>query len=198
MATKAQAKRRKRYTLAGVAVVTVILLLVMAKPWVRDRVVAFRIAEYASFIDEQAAANDLPAEYLRAIISAESGGDPQAQSHKNARGLMQITDAAESDVLRIHGFDKGDLFDPKYNIRVGAAYLRILADRFEGDLVLTTAAYHQGAARTQKLIEKHPDLSPDALIEQHANRTTAAYVLRVTDDLALNGDQSAGAPVTDE
>jgi soluble lytic murein transglycosylase-like protein len=37
-----------------------------------------------------------------------------------------------------------DIFDPRQNILGGARYLRILANTFNGDLVLTIAAYNAG------------------------------------------------------
>ena len=35
-------------------------------------------------------------------------------------------------------------FDPRQNILGGARYLRVLANQFNGDLVLTVAAYNAG------------------------------------------------------
>ena len=37
-----------------------------------------------------------------------------------------------------------DAFDPRQNILAGTRYLRILANKFAGDLVLTLAAYNAG------------------------------------------------------
>jgi soluble lytic murein transglycosylase-like protein len=37
-----------------------------------------------------------------------------------------------------------DPFNPRQNIMGGARYLRILANKFNGDLVLTIAAYNAG------------------------------------------------------
>ena len=45
-----------------------------------------------------------------------------------------------------------DPFDPKDNIRAGAALLRGLLDRFGGDLSLALAAYHLGEARVRQAI----------------------------------------------
>lgn len=45
-----------------------------------------------------------------------------------------------------------DPFDPKDNIRAGAALLRGLLDRFGGDLSLALAAYHLGEARVRQTV----------------------------------------------
>ena len=39
------------------------------------------------------------------------------------------------------------LFDPILNVRIGVAYLRQLADRYEGDIATALAAYNWGPGR---------------------------------------------------
>ncbi len=57
-------------------------------------------------------------------------------SHAGAMGLMQLMPrTAASMGVR-------DPFDPRQSILGGARYLRILANLFNGDLVLTVAAYN--------------------------------------------------------
>jgi soluble lytic murein transglycosylase-like protein len=43
-----------------------------------------------------------------------------------------------------------DAFDPRQNVLGGTRYLRVLANRFNGDLVLTVAAYNAGEGAVQK------------------------------------------------
>jgi soluble lytic murein transglycosylase len=57
--------------------------------------------------------------------------------------LMPLTAAA------LHVLDP---FDPDDNIRAGAAILRRLLDRFEGDLSLALAAYHAGERRVSQAV----------------------------------------------
>ncbi len=87
---------------------------------------------------------------VRAIIQAESGGNPHAVSSKGALGLMQLmpNTARELDV-------KNPL-DPASNIRGGVKYLRSMIDRFGGDLLLALAAYNAGPGT----IERYNGLPP--------------------------------------
>jgi len=87
---------------------------------------------------------------IRAVIQAESGGNPLAVSRAGARGLMQLMPetAAELGVT--------NPFDPTQNIMGGTSYLRRLLDRYRGDEKLALAAYNWGMGN----LEKHPGAMP--------------------------------------
>ncbi|OPX22237.1 MAG: hypothetical protein B1H04_05330 [Planctomycetales bacterium 4484_123] len=134
-----------------------------------------RIDRYQHIIHRHAQANALPAEFVRAVIRAESAGRPRAVSARNAKGLMQITPITQREVQRRLGLPPGDLFDPEYNIRLGTSYLRLLANRFGGDAYLAVAAYHMGPTRLQKIRDAHPELPARELVEAHATAATIRY-----------------------
>jgi len=133
------------------------------------------IEAYREIIWRHARQKALPTELVESVILAESSGNPTAVSHKNARGLMQITPITVREVRRRTGMPKGDLFDPEYNIDVGTCYLRLLMDRFDGKFRLVVAAYHMGPTRLAKLRRAHPDLPARRLIARHAPRSTVKY-----------------------
>ena len=141
----------------------------------RDITIARRVDRYRNLIWYYAAENNLPVQLVRAVIRAESGGRPKVESSKHAKGLMQITDAAQKDVLRIRKLPEDDLFDPEYNIEIGTAYLRLLVNRFDGDYYLAVAAYHMGPTRVGRLRQTHPNLTSKQLLEAHANPVTLQY-----------------------
>ena len=68
----------------------------------------------------------------------ESDFDHWAISSKGAHGLMQLM----PDTARRMGVL--DSFDPRQNIFGGARFLRILLDKFRGDIALAVAAYNAG------------------------------------------------------
>ncbi|MBB3774021.1 soluble lytic murein transglycosylase-like protein [Angulomicrobium tetraedrale] len=110
-----------------------------------SQTVAYAVTSYAAFIDEAAQRFELPASWIRAVLRAESGGDPRAVSHAGAMGLMQIMPVTW-DELRVHHGLGADAFDPRDNILAGAAYLRQLHDRY-GSIRAMLAAYNAGPAR---------------------------------------------------
>lgn len=81
---------------------------------------------------------------LMAVITSESSGNPNAVSHAGAEGLMQLMPATAER------FGVTDSFDPEQNIRGGAAYLKFLLDRYDGDVWRAAAAYNAGEGRIDR------------------------------------------------
>ena len=78
------------------------------------------------------------------MIKTESDYDPRVVSAVGAKGLMQLMPAAQGDM------GVTDPFHPRQGILGGTRLLRILANKFDGDVVLTIAAYHAGAGAVSK------------------------------------------------
>ncbi len=94
--------------------------------------------QYLAWIDGAANRYNLPPALVRAIMHAESNFDPRALSSKGASGLMQLMPGtAEAMFVK-------DIFDARDNIEGGTRYLRVLANRFDGDLIRMIAAYNAG------------------------------------------------------
>lgn len=100
---------------------------------------------YSDCFNRAALTNNLPKTLLIALARGESDFDPNARSHANAHGLMQILWPATAREL---GFTAlSELYEPCANVDAGARYLRGLLDRYDGDLHLALAAYNYGPSR---------------------------------------------------
>jgi soluble lytic murein transglycosylase-like protein len=97
-----------------------------------------RYQRYDSFIAEAARLYQLPPQFIRAVIRVESDFNPHVVSSAGAMGLMQLMPRTAANM------GVRDPFDPRQNILGGTRYLRVLANMFNGDLVLTVAAYNAG------------------------------------------------------
>jgi len=84
---------------------------------------------YGRHIAEAAQRFQLPVAWIRAVMHAESKGDPRAVSPNGAIGLMQIMPETWMELRVRHGLG-GDLYDPNDSIIAGAAYVRELFDRY--------------------------------------------------------------------
>jgi soluble lytic murein transglycosylase-like protein len=103
-----------------------------------------RFSRYDPFIAEAAALYSLPPALIRAIIKVESDYDPKVVSCAAAKGLMQLMPDVEREQ------HVTEVFDPRQNILGGSRLLRVNANRFKGDLLLTIAAYHAGPGAVLK------------------------------------------------
>lgn len=86
----------------------------------------------------------VPERWVRAVMQAESAGDPSAVSEAGAIGLMQIMPETWNELRTAHGLGV-DPFDPRDNVLAGAAYLRAMYNRFGSPGFL--AAYNAGPGR---------------------------------------------------
>jgi len=100
---------------------------------------------------------------VKAVISTESGWNPQAVSRKGAVGLMQLIPSTAER------YGVNNSFDPAENVEGGTKYLRSLLDRYNGDLTKSLAAYNAG--------ERAVDLSGGVPVYPETQR----YVQKVTD-----------------
>lgn len=170
----------------GPALLLGVLLVVFALPKAcgtgRDAVRAYRVAQWEDPIRQYAELHGLNPRLVRAVVLAESSGNPNAHSPADAKGLMQITPITHQDALQRFGLSDGDLFDPLYNLKVGTAYLAYLLERFDHDRTLALAAYHMGPTRVSQRRRENPGLSSAEFVEQHAGPKTRAYVRRVLDE----------------
>jgi soluble lytic murein transglycosylase len=142
---------------------------------------------------------DLPmaAEMNLAIARRESEFDPSVQSGVGARGLMQIMPATATEVAASLGLSGGHstdrlITDPVYNAELGAAFLSQLAGRFDGNVVLMSAAYNAGPGRPDRWIRLYGDPRQGSAdfdiidwIEHIPFRETRNYVMRVAESLPI-------------
>jgi len=98
-------------------------------------------------------------ELLKALIVAESGFDPKAESPKGSIGLMQVMPAT-AQRWGLRGDAKQSiekkLADPQLNVRTGTRYLRHLMGLFPDRLDLALAAYNAGEGAVQRAGNRIP------------------------------------------
>lgn len=124
-----------------------------------------RYSRYNGLIDEAARLYLLPDSFIRAVMRVESDFNPTVVSRAGAMGLMQLMPATARSM------GVSDPFDARQNVLGGARYLRILANRFKGDLVLTVAAYNAG----QGAVDKYEGIPPYKETQRYVRRVLKHY-----------------------
>jgi hypothetical protein len=100
---------------------------------------------YAHCFKRASAAHQLPETLLLAVARGESDFEPEARSHANAYGLMQILWPGTAKHLGLERLS--ELLDPCTNVDAGTRYLKELLQRYQGNLHRSLAAYNYGPAR---------------------------------------------------
>ncbi len=136
---------------------------------------------YSELVSDAARKSRLDPWFLFALIRQESLFNPRATSVSDARGLMQLlpvtarrmaVDGGRADPRQL------DLYDPRLNVELGAAYLRMLLVMFHGDEMKTAAAYNAGEHAVEKWLALSPG-SDDEWVENITYRETREYVKKV-------------------
>jgi soluble lytic murein transglycosylase-like protein len=115
----------------------------------------------SSLVDGASATDGVPAGLIRAVLMAESAGNPSAVSVAGAQGLMQLMPGTAA------GCGIANPFDPVQNVHCGTGYLRTLLHHYHNNVMLAVAAYNAGPGAVDRYhgVPPYPE--------------TRAYVVRV-------------------
>lgn len=120
---------------------------------------------YNDLIQTASGRYNIDADLIRAVIKAESDFNARARSQKGAMGLMQLM----PETARLQNIS--DAYDPSENVEGGARHLRMLLDRYQGDLELSLAAYNAGSGA----VEKHRGIPPFSETREYVRRVLRFY-----------------------
>ncbi|UUO25124.1 DUF3393 domain-containing protein [Colwellia sp. M166] len=135
-----------------------------------------REEKYSQYVLASAKRYQISPQLIYGIIETESSFNPFAVSSANAYGLMQVVPkTAGADVYQRIKKQPGaptkqQLFDPAFNIDIGAAYLHILNNNYLKDVTNATSRHYS-------IISAYNGGSGNVLKTFHSNRTTAMKVL---------------------
>jgi len=116
------------------------------------------------------------------VARSESLFMRDVRSSAGAIGLMQLMPTTGKKVARdislpYSGLDT--LTDPQSNIRLGTTYLGQMAERYDGNQVLATAAYNAGPHRVDAWLPDSGNIDARVWIENIPFNETRGYVRRV-------------------
>jgi soluble lytic murein transglycosylase len=143
--------------------------------------------KYKDMVIKYSATYGLDPYLVFALINVESHYKPDAESQKDAKGLMQITPSTgkwAAEKVGIGDFEDSMLYDPGVNLRLGCWYLSSLKNEFglresESDIVLMLASYNGGSGNVKSWL-KNKEYSPTGTsLEQIPFNETRHYVDKV-------------------
>lgn len=172
-----------------------------------------RKERFLPIVDRFADEFSVPAALILAVMEVESAFNPRARSYIPAFGLMQLVPASGArDAYRFvyqqdRMVDAHYLYDPERNIRLGAAYLHLLDQRYfrsishpQSRLWCAIAAYNTGPSNVARSLTGNAklstlgltvnQLSPDQVFDrlraQLPYAETRNYLLKVRNRLELH------------
>ena len=122
-------------------------------------------AEIEDLIDKYAEKNGLDSDFVKAVITQESGFNPNATSKCGAMGLMQLMPSTAE------GLGVTNAYDAEQNIMGGTKYLKGLMDRFDNNKSLALAAYNAGP----NAVKKYGGIPPYAETQNYVKRVLSNY-----------------------
>lgn len=137
---------------------------------------------YKEPVMQNAQKNDIDPAWIYSVMRRESAFSPDIRSSAGAIGLMQILPNTARYVGRQIGFSSQqyrNLTDAQSNIELGSAYLKYLLERYNGNLVMATAAYNAGPRRVDQWAAETHLLPADQWIDTIPFRETRRYVKAV-------------------
>ena len=120
--------------------------------------------------------------YIYSIMRQESAFSPKARSHADAFGLMQLLPSVARHTARAYPSlltapaKPASLFLPEVNIPLGAAHLRDLSKRFDGQFILMTASYNASERAIRQWVKMRFHGDPLEFIEDIPYKETRNYV----------------------
>ncbi len=141
---------------------------------------------YAEYVTQAAQRFGIPENWIWAVMRVESRGNPRAVSPAGAMGLMQIMPVTWA--MLTARFSLGaDPYEPRANVHAGAAYLRLMWDRY-GNVSAMLAAYNAGPGRADAWLARQRGLPAE----------TIAYVTRIAPTIDQGGSTPTALIVADD
>jgi soluble lytic murein transglycosylase len=137
---------------------------------------------FVETVEHAAAEHRVDPHLVWAVMRQESAFKPQAESRARALGLMQLLLSTARDMARRFGEPRPNrraALDPETNVRYGAAYLRRVLDRYDGNPALALAAYNAGAGNVDDWLARLSHLEGDEFVEEIPFDEANGYVRKV-------------------
>jgi len=118
------------------------------------------LSRFDTLIRDTAMNHAMDPALVKAVVHVESSFNPSARSPKGAMGLMQLMPGTATR------FGVKNAYRPEENVNGGVKYLRLLLDRYQGNLRLTLAAYNAGEEIVDQLREVPPYSETQAYVRR--------------------------------
>jgi len=157
-----------------VIAVVIFLAYVLVPKYLADEVYPLK---YEDWIKEYSAKYGVDPALVAAVILQESRFNPNAKSPAGAQGLMQFMPGTAATMAKETGhWPNYDIFDAETSIEFGAAHLRDLLIKYNGDISQALAGYNAGTGTVDRWVRANIF---ERVINGNSGGETVNYVRKV-------------------
>lgn len=166
----------------GVLLLLVILGVLLLRPTTEAALRELYPRTYREYIEKYSKEYGVDKNLVYAVAKIESNFEPDAHSHADARGVMQMTKTAFEWVQYRMGDESGttydQIFEPEVAIKYGTYMLKLLKEEMGSDQ-LTLCAYHAGMSNVRAWLENSDYSSDGVTLDKIPYSDTNWYVEKV-------------------
>lgn len=170
------ASKRK---LIYLSIISLVVFIGIASYFVVPKMMADTVypLEYASLIKQYSTQYGVDPALVAAVILQESRFNPKANSGAGAQGLMQFMPGTAKTMAKETGhWPTYDIYDPETSIEFGAAHLRDLLVKYNGDIDQALAGYNAGTGTVDRWVKANIF---ERIIGSNSGSETVNYVRKV-------------------
>lgn len=177
-------KRKKRWTMGKKLFILFVIAILAAFSILNIPILEKVFYPYPNqaIIEKYATQYGVDPLFVVSVIREESKFLSKSESHKGAKGLMQLMPSTAQSIAESLGdktYSEEDLLNPEKNIQYGTWYLASLQKVYANNTTLVTAAYNGGRGHVQEWID-NGQIDPNNIrLQDIPFKETREYVGRV-------------------
>ena len=173
----------KNKILAVIILICCIIFIIVYKNYILK---IFYPIKFEDIVNKYSKLYEVDKNLIFAVIKSESKFDSEANSHKGAKGLMQVMDETAIDISIELGEEEKEinLLDPETNIKIGTKYLKNLIDKYN-NINIALIAYNAGIGNVDKWIEDGTIKKDGSNVEAVPFKETNNYVRSIINNYKI-------------
>ena len=166
--------QNKKLYLCLIIIISIIMVICISK----KNINSIYPEKYSIYIEKYCSEYNVDKNLVYAIIKQESNFEPEVNSSKGAKGLMQLMDNTANYIAEQLDYAEFNVFEPETNINLGIKYLSYLIEKYDNQN-LAIVAYNAGEGNVDKWINSGIISDDGTDLENVPFRETNMYLRKV-------------------
>ncbi len=179
-------KRRKNTNKTIIMLLAIIVIIIVAISMKKQMIRTIYKKDYSEYVNKYSEEYGVEDNLIYALIKAESNFNPNAISHQNAKGLMQLMYSTAKELANKNQIEltEENILEPEININLGTKYISSLLNKYEC-IEVALAAYNAGSGNVDRWIKNGTIKADGSDIENIPYKETNMYVRKIMRDYKI-------------